>query len=83
MAFGIEPRSNKEEIYKRVIPNRAEALVGSIQNEFVDFSNFDEKGNQNLLKIEVKLDNNKSDLLVVHPYDDYIKIVDAFCNKNE
>ena len=83
MAFGIEPKSNKEEIYKRVIPNRAESLVGNIQNEFEDYSNFDDQGNINLLKIDVKLENNKTDLLVIYPDDDYFKIVDAFCNKNE
>ena len=83
MGFGIEPKSNKEEIYKRVMPNRAESLVGNIQNEFEDYSNFDEQGNINLLKIDLKLENNKTDLLVIHPDDDYIKIIDAFCNKNE
>ena len=83
MAFGIEPKSNKEEIYKRVIPHRAENLVGNIKNEFEDYSNFDDQGNINLLKIDVKLENNKTDLLVIHPDDDYIKIVDTFCNKNE
>ena len=82
MAFGIEPKSNKEDIYKRVIPNRAEKIVGNVQNELEGYSNFDDLGSQNLLKIEVKLENNKKDVLVIHPNDDYIKIVDTFCNKN-
>jgi hypothetical protein len=83
MGFGIEPKSNKEEIYKKVIPNIAESLVENIQKEFEDYSNFDEQGNINLLKIDLKIENNKTDLLVIHPDDDYIKIIDAFCNKNE
>ena len=83
MAFGIEPKSNKEEISKRVIPNRGEKIVGNIQNEFEDYNNFDDKGNQNLLKIEVNLENNKTDILIIYPEDDYIKVVDAFCNKHE
>ena len=83
MAFEIEPKSNKEDIYKRVIPNRAEKIVGNIKNEYEEFSNFDDQGNQNILKIEVKLGNNKKDFLIIHPGDDYIKVVDSFCNKNE
>ena len=84
MAFDIEPKSNKEDIYKRVIPNRAEKIIGNVKNEYEEFNNFDDQGNQNLLKIEVKLGNNKKkDFLIIHPGDDYIKIVDSFCNKNE
>ena len=82
MAFDIEPKSNKEDIHKRVIPNRAEKIVENVKNEYEEFNNFDDQGNQNILKIEVKLENNKKDLLVIHPGDDYIKIVDSFCNKN-
>ena len=82
MAFGIEPKSNKEDIYKRVIPNRAEKIVGNVKNEFEDYSSFDDQGNQSLLKIEVKLENNKNSLLTIYPHDDYIKIVEAFCNKH-
>ena len=82
MAFGIEPKSNKEDIYKRVISNRAEKIVGNVQNELEGYNNFDDQGSHNLLKIEVNLENNKNDLLVIHPDDDYIKVVDAFCNKH-
>ena len=82
MAFGIEPKSNKEDIYKRVIPNRAEKIVRNVKNEFEDYSGFDDQGNQSFIKIEVKLDNNKTELLTIYPGDDYIKIVDAFCNKH-
>ena len=83
MAFDIEPKSNKEDIYRRVIPNRAEKIIGNVKNEYEEFSNFDDQGNQNILKIEVKLGNNKKDFLIIHPGDDYIKVVDSFCNKNE
>ena len=82
MAFGIEPKSIKEDIYKRVIPNRAEKIVGNVTNEFEDYSSFDDQGNQSLLKIEVKLENNKKSLLTIYPHDDYVKIVEAFCNKH-
>ena len=83
MEFGIEPKSNKEEIYKRVIPNRTEKIVGNVKNEYEDYNGFDDKGNQNLLKIEVNLENNKTDLLVIYPKDDFVKVVDDFCNKHE
>ena len=83
MEFGIEPKSNKEEIYKRVIPNRTEKIVGTVKNEYEDYNGFDDKGNQNLLKIEVNLENNKTDLLVIYPKEDYVKVVDDFCNKHE
>ena len=83
MEFGIEPKSNKEEIYKRVIPNRTEKIVGNVKNEYEDYNGFDDKGNQNLLKIEVNLENNKTDLLVIYPKEDYVKVVDDFCNKHE
>lgn len=82
MAFGIEPKSIKEDIYKRVIPNRAEKIVGNVTNEFEDYSSFDDQGNQSILKIEVKLENNKKSLITIYPHDDYVKIVDAFCNKH-
>ena len=82
MAFVIEPKSNKEDIYKRVIPNRAEKIVGNVKNEFEDYSNFDDQGNQSLLKIEIKLENNKINLITIYPDEDYIKIVDDFCNKH-
>ena len=83
MAFEIEPKSNKEDIYKRVIPNRAEKIVESVENEFEGYNNFDDQGNQNILKIEVKLEGNKTDLLTIYPGDDFVKSVDAFCNKHE
>jgi hypothetical protein len=82
MAFGIEPKSIKEDIYKRVIPNRAEKIVGNVTNEFEDYSSFDDQGNQSILKIEVKLENNKKSLITIYPHDDYVKIVEAFCNKH-
>ena len=82
MEFGIEPKSNKEDIYRRVIPNRAEKIVGSVENEFEDYCNFDDQGNRSLLKIEVKLENKKKNLLTIYPGDDYSKIVNDFCNKN-
>ena len=83
MAFEIEPKSNKEEIYKRVIPNRGEKIVGNVEKEFDGYSNFDDQGNQNILKIEVKLEGNKTDLIIIYPQDDFVKAVDDFCSKHE
>ena len=83
MSFGIEPKSNKEDIYKRVIPNRAEKIIGNIQNDFIGYTNFDDEGNKNILKIEINLENKKKELLIIYPEDDYIKVVDDFCNKHE
>ena len=37
MIFGIEPKSNKEDINKRVIPSRVEKIVGNVENEFEDY----------------------------------------------
>ena len=83
MAFAIEPKTNKDNINKRVAANRAEKIVNNVQNEFKDYSSFDDKGNQIVIKLEVNLENNKNELLIVQPEDDYIKVVDNFCLKNK
>ena len=36
-----------------------------------------------MLKLEVNLENNKTELLIIQPEDDYIKVVDNFCAKFE
>lgn len=53
------------------------------KNEFIDYPDFDEQGNQVLIKIEVNLENNKNELLTIQPGEDYIKIVDEFCLKHD
>ena len=83
MAFDIEPKSNKDNIDKRVAQKRGEKVVNNVKNEFKDFGNFDGKGNQVVIKLEVNLENNKTELLVIQPEDDYLKIVDNFCAKFE
>ena len=54
-----------------------------LENEFIDYPDFDEQGNQVLIKIEVNLENNKNELLTIQPGEDYIKIVDEFCLKHD
>ena len=83
MNFGIEPKTNKDNINKRVAQKRGEKVVNNIKNEFKDFGNFDGKGNRVVLKLEVNLENNKTELLIIQPEDDYIKVVDNFCAKFE
>ena len=83
MAFNIEPKSNKDNINERVAQNRGEKIVNNVQNEFVDYGNFDDKGNQVMIKIEVNLENNKIEILVIQPEEDYLKVVDKFCLKHE
>ena len=82
MAFAIEPKTNKDNINKRVAPNRGEKIVSNVHNEFIDYGSFDDKGNQIMLKIEVNLENKKNELLIIQPEDDYIKVVDNFCLKH-
>ena len=81
--FGIEPKSNKEDICKRVIPNKTEKLNENIENDFIWYNDFEEENDKNLLKIGVNLDNNKKDMLSISPEDDCIKVVEDFCNKHE
>ena len=83
MAFGIEPKSNKDNINKRVAANRGEKIVNSVENEFKDYGSFDDKGNKILIKLEVNLENNKNELLVIQPEEDYVKVVDNFCFKHK
>lgn len=83
MAFNIEPKSNKDNINERIALNRGEKIVNNVQNEFIDYPDFDEQGNQVLIKIEVNLENNKNELLTIQPGEDYIKIVDEFCLKHD
>lgn len=83
MNFGIEPKTNKDNINKRVAQKRGEKVVNNVKNEFRDFGNFDGKGNRVVLKLEVNLENNKTELLIIQPEDDYIKVVDNFCAKFE
>ena len=83
MAFNIEPKSNKDNINERVAQNRGEKVVNNVQNEFIDYGNFDDKGNQVMIKIEVNLENNKNEILIIQPGEDYLKVVDKFCLKHE
>lgn len=77
MAFGIEQKSNKDEIYKRAGKNE-KIYGGDIFEE--DYKN----GEAPLLKVEVNLDeNNKIDKLIIYPGDDYIKVTNQFCDKHE
>ena len=81
MAFGIEPKTNKDNINKRVAQKRGEKVVNNVKNEFKDFGNFDGKGNQVVIKLEVNLEDNKTEFLIIQPEDDYLKVVDNFCAK--
>jgi hypothetical protein len=83
MVFDIEPKTNKDNINKRVAQKRGEKVVNNVKNEFKDFGNFDGKGNQVVIKLEVNLENNKTELLIIQPEDDYLKVVDNFCAKFE
>ena len=83
MAFNIEPKSNKDNINERIAQNRGEKIVNNVQNEFIDYPDFDDIGNQVMIKIEVNLENNKNELLTIQPGEDYIKIVDEFCLKHD
>ena len=83
MAFDIEPKTNKDNIYKRVAHKRGEKVVNKVKNEFKDFYSFDGKGNQVMIKLEVNLENNKTEELIIQPEDDYLKVVDNFCAKFE
>ena len=83
MVFDIEPKSNKDNIGKRVAQKRGEKIIYKVQNEFKDYGNFDDKGNQVMIKIEVNLKNNKTESLIIQPGDDYLKVVDNFCSKYE
>ena len=83
MAFDIEPKTNKDNINKRVAKNRGEKIVNKVQNEFKDYGSFDDKGNQIIIKLGVNLENNKNELLVIQPEDDYIKVVENFCVKHK
>ena len=81
MAFGIESKYNKEEISKRVIPNKRENMNENSKNKVENY--FDEQDNQSILKIQLKLGNNKTEFIEISKDEDFIKTVDAFCNKHE
>ena len=83
MVFNIEPKSNKDNINKRVAQKRGEKIVNNIKNEFIDYGTFDDKGNQIMMKIEINLENNKKEVLTIQPGEDYMKIVDEFCFKHK
>ena len=83
MVFDIEPKSNKDNIGKRVAQKRGEKITYKVQKEFEDYGNFDDKGNQVMIKIEVNLRNNKTESLIIQPGEDYLKVVDNFCSKYE
>jgi predicted RND superfamily exporter protein len=79
MAFDIEPKSNKEEISKRVIPNKREKMIENSKKEVENYL----QDNKNILKIQLKLGNNKTEFFEINKDEDYIKIVDSFCNNHE
>ena len=82
MSFGIEPKSNKDDIYKRVIPNRTEKSE-NVENDFIEYTYLDEDDNQTMMKIEINLDNNKKELMIIYPEDDFIQEVNDFCKKHK
>ena len=43
----------------------------------------DEDDKQSIMKIEINLDNNKKELMVIYPEDDYIKVVNDFYRKHK
>ena len=81
MAFGIESKYNKEEISKRVIPNKREKMIENSKNEVEKY--FDEQYDQNIIKIQLKLGNNKTKFIKINKDEDFIKIEYDFCNKHE
>ena len=77
-------QSKKNEINTDLKPNPSVQNIVNDGNNFIGYSSFDNEGNKNLLKIEVNVDNNKKDLLIICiEDDDFNKIVDDFCLKNE
>ena len=83
MAFGIETKFNKESISNRVITNKSVKNIRRVKNEFEAHNNLEGQPYQNLLKIMIKLENDKVDLLVIRPEDNFIKVIDDFCNKHD
>ena len=81
MAFDIEPKTNKDNINKRVAQKRGEKIVSKVKNEFINYGSFDDKGKQIRIKLEINLENNAKETLVIQPQDDFIKVVDDFCAK--
>ena len=81
MAFDIEPKTNKDNINKRVAQKRGEKIVSKVKNEFINYGSFDDKGKQVRIKLEINLENNAKETLVIQPQDDFIKVVDDFCAK--
>ena len=81
MAFDIEPKTNKDNINKRVAQKRGEKIVSKVKNEFINYGSFDDKGKQIRIKLEINLENNGKETLVIQPQDDFIKVVDDFCAK--
>ena len=84
-------QSKKNEVNTDLKPSQSVQIITNDKridendgNYFIEYSTFDNEGNKSLLKIEVNLDNNKKDLLIICiEDDDFIKIVDDFCIKNE
>ena len=83
MSFGIEPKSNKDDIYKRVVPYRKEKTNENMKNDFIKYTYLDEDDHESIIKIEINLDNNKKELMIIYPEDDLIKEVNDFCRKHK
>ena len=94
MAFNIEPKSNKDNINERVAQNRGEKVVNNVWLKIVE-KKLLIMFKMNLLIMvilmikEIKLwlksnlENNKNEILIIQPGEDYLKVVDKFCLKHE
>ena len=78
MNFYIEPKTNKEDIIDRVVPERISHRNNDIEKE---------KGKENeppLLKVEVNLDeNNNTDKIIIYPGDNVKEKTLQFCLKHK
>ena len=80
MNFHIEPKTNKEDIIDRVVPERFSHRMSDIDRD-------KEKGKENeapLLKVEVNLDeNNHTDKIIIYSGDDVKEKTLQFCLKHK
>ena len=80
MNFHIEPKTNKEDIIDRVVPERFSHIMSDIDRD-------KEKGKENeapLLKVEVNLDeNNHTDKIIIYSGDDVKEKTLQFCLKHK
>ena len=84
MSFEIEPKSNKDDISKRVISHKAGKTIEIMSKGLFGPHHFNEAyNNQNLLRVEINLDNKRKETIIISPEDNYIKMISDFCKKHK